>query len=253
MIRSHFSSVMSRNALKPGIPALLTRTSGGPTSVRTRCDGRVDLGPVGHVHAAVGRPLAARGRRARRPPSGPRSASRSSTTTANPSWPRRMAMARPIPEPAPVTMATRPVLTRRPPADRGPRCAWSVLGMHPPFDQVLGPAPRGRRPVSWPAPRILRRPSSPVKRTWLSPARERAERVTAARTPRSSDGLVGSDWQVRTHPSSTSSGVRASLTRMVTAPCWTKAMQVAQLPASQEEGVATLARRAVSSTVSPAW
>ena len=58
---------------------------------------------------------------------------------------------------------------------------------------------------------------------------------------------------MRTHPSATSSGVRALFARMVTDPSWSRAMQVAQFPDSQEYGAARPARRAVSSTVSPAW
>ncbi len=68
-----------------------------------------------------------------------------------------------------------------------------------------------------------------------------------------SDVPVGSDWQVRIHPSSTSSSVRALFTRILTEPSRRRAMQVAQLPASQENGTGRFARRAVSSTVSPAW
>ena len=66
------------------------------------------------------------------------------------------------------------------------------------------------------------------------------------------EALVGRDWQVSTHPSSTSSGVSALLTRMVTVPSRMNAMHVAQLPASHEYGAGRPARRAVSSTVSPA-
>src|SRR3974390_1331137 len=63
----------------------------------------------------------------------------------------------------------------------------------------------------------------------------------------------GKDWQVRTQPSSTSSGVNALLARILTVPSLRKAMQVAQLPASQENGGRRPPRRAVSSSVSPGW
>ena len=55
-----------------------------------------------------------------------------------------------------------------------------------------------------------------------------------------SEELVGSAWQVSTQPSSTSSGVSALFARMVTVPSRTKAMHVAQLPASHEKGAARL-------------
>ena len=54
-----------------------------------------------------------------------------------------------------------------------------------------------------------------------------------------------------THPSSTSSGVRALLVRMVADPSQTRAMHVAQFPASHEKGAWSPPRRAVSSNVSP--
>ena len=64
---------------------------------------------------------------------------------------------------------------------------------------------------------------------------------------------VGRPWQVRTQPSSTSSGVSALLARMRAEPSFKKAIQVAQLPASQENGGRRPPRRAVSSRVSPGW
>ena len=56
---------------------------------------------------------------------------------------------------------------------------------------------------------------------------------------------------MRIHPSATSSGVSALLTRIVTVPSVTSAMHVAQLPCSHEYGGFSEARRAASSTVSP--
>ncbi len=56
-------------------------------------------------------------------------------------------------------------------------------------------------------------------------------------------GLVGRAWQVRIHPSATSSGVSALLTRIVTVPSLTSAMQVAQLPCSHGNGGFEEARR----------
>ena len=50
--------------------------------------------------------------------------------------------------------------------------------------------------------------------------------------------VVGTDWQVSTHPSATSSSVSALLVYMETAPSTSLAMQVAQLPASHENGAA---------------
>ena len=58
---------------------------------------------------------------------------------------------------------------------------------------------------------------------------------------------------MRTQPSSTSSGVSALFARMRAEPSFKKAMQVAQLPASQENGGRRPPRRAVSSRVSPGW
>ena len=57
MIRSHFSSVMSKKALNPGIPALLTRTSRRSHLGPDPLDRRVHLGPVGHVDTAEGEPV----------------------------------------------------------------------------------------------------------------------------------------------------------------------------------------------------
>ena len=121
MIRSHFSSVMLRNSLNPGIPALLTRTTGGPTSVRTRSTAastwaRSDTSTPPKADCLEPRlgELIGHGL-------GRACSSRSSTTTANPSWASRTAMARPMPEPAPVTMATRRVLTRGLIDRRGPQ------------------------------------------------------------------------------------------------------------------------------------
>jgi hypothetical protein len=64
-------------------------------------------------------------------------------------------------------------------------------------------------------------------------------------------GVTGSLWQVSTQPSAISSASSASLTRILTSPAVMCAMQVAQFPASQEEGGERPARRALCSSVSP--
>ena len=66
-------------------------------------------------------------------------------------------------------------------------------------------------------------------------------------------GEVGRPWHVSTHPSSTSSGMSALFTRILASPTSSRAMHVAQLPDSHENGARSPARRAVSRNVSPAW
>src|SRR3954452_860968 len=62
---------------------------------------------------------------------------------------------------------------------------------------------------------------------------------------------VGTDWQVRIHPSATSSGVSALLTNIETSPSTMRAMHVAQLPDSHEKGGDIPICRAVCRIVVP--
>ena len=64
-------------------------------------------------------------------------------------------------------------------------------------------------------------------------------------------GEVGTVWQVRIQPSSTSSSSSASLHVIVTVPSTSLAMHVAQLPASQENGGDMPIWRAVCRIVVP--
>src|SRR2546430_11110776 len=63
--------------------------------------------------------------------------------------------------------------------------------------------------------------------------------------------FVGSPWQVRIHPSPTSSGVSALFTRILTEPSSRWAMHVAQLPCSHENGGLTPGGPAASRIFSP--
>ena len=72
-----------------------------------------------------------------------------------------------------------------------------------------------------------------------------------SRRPRAPSRLVGTAWQVSTHPSATSSSVRALLTCMEAVPSSNLAMQVAQLPDSQENGGDMPIWRAVCRIVVP--
>ncbi len=87
------------------MPALLTRTTGGPSSSATRAT-PLSTCPafVTSTATPVDRPPASRIRPATASHDG---SSRSSTPTANPSLPSRSAVAAPMPRAAPVTMATR--------------------------------------------------------------------------------------------------------------------------------------------------
>ena len=105
-MRFHFSAVILRNGSKPSRPALLTRMVGRPSRWPDVDDAAVDLGPVGHVDrqadgGATGGHDLGGGRRRRRRRRGRRWRRRS------PSAARRSAMASPMPEPPPVTTATR--------------------------------------------------------------------------------------------------------------------------------------------------
>ncbi len=105
--RSHSSGVTLRNRVKVDpVPALLTRMAGGPSSWRTSLHRRPHVLRAPATSAAT--PMAL-------PPSVPMtcaaaaaaSPSTSRTATACPSLARRRLMASPIPDAAPVTIATR--------------------------------------------------------------------------------------------------------------------------------------------------
>ena len=65
--------------------------------------------------------------------------------------------------------------------------------------------------------------------------------------------MVGTAWHVRIQPSATSSSSSASLTCIVHRPSTSRAMQVAQLPASHDDGGRSPICRAVCRIVVPGW
>src|SRR5829696_3557141 len=99
------SGNVSTGAPGPGIPALLTSTSIWPnasiTAAIIACTLSVD--ETSHATNRASPPDAAIDETV----ASPRSASRSTTTTRSPLAPSRYAIARPMPEPEPVTIATR--------------------------------------------------------------------------------------------------------------------------------------------------
>jgi hypothetical protein len=110
MMRFQTSAVILRNELKPSIPALLTKMVGRPTLSRTSVTaasmrGRSVTSTVRPTAVPPEATILAAAASAEAP-------SRSKTATALPSAARRSLMAKPIPDPPPVTMATR----------------WSVIG-----------------------------------------------------------------------------------------------------------------------------
>jgi hypothetical protein len=84
------------------IPATLARASTRPPAAATTAwvPSSVATSPATGTRSRSGNSAVSRSRR---------SAAMSAITTRAPSWARRSAVARPMPEPAPVTMAVRPV------------------------------------------------------------------------------------------------------------------------------------------------
>src|SRR3954447_18930734 len=134
MTSRHWASVTSSAGRWMQVPALLTRTSTGPSScvIRSFTSARTARSVTSAVNAAAVTPLAASSSSTR----ALAESSRATTATAAPASPRAWVNARPRPRLPPVTTATRPgtaKASRTLTSDRrSPLCGWGGL--------------RGRRP-----------------------------------------------------------------------------------------------------------
>src|SRR5919202_4552355 len=114
-LRSQVASSVARMSSPPPMAALLTRTSMRPYALSAVSTSRwASAARVTSMSTQTARPAVCT---IWSTVSRPRVESRSATTTAAPSLAARNAMARPIPDPAPVTIATRSVSRILPPQD----------------------------------------------------------------------------------------------------------------------------------------